>query len=203
MTVLIVCTGNVCRSPAAELLLNEHLGSAAMHYSLRSAGIRAAPGIPIDATIGAMLGGRGIEAAHCSARRVDAGMLESADLILTASTSNRSAVTRMLPAAVRKTFTLKQLARYAPCILDHGEGPVDAVDRIPWILAEVPLARARAPRQDDSIADPLGRSRRRYRAAFNEIDRACVAVAALLGAPLALPSDATRGWWSEMSAVET
>lgn len=180
LTILIVCTGNVCRSPAAEFLLADLLGPTARKFTIRSAGTRAVAKMPIDPIICTALRRRGIETIHFSSRELDVRMLESADLILTASINHRAAVARLLPSALHKTLTLKQLARYAPFILESGASPTDVTERIPWILAAVPRARARARKEDDSIADPRGKSRRQYEAAIDELDHACAAIALLL-----------------------
>jgi protein-tyrosine phosphatase len=182
LTILIVCTGNVCRSPVAEFLLADLLGTTARRFAIRSAGTKAVAKLPIDPTMCSLLRRRGIETIHFSSRALDVRMLESADLILTASTNQRAAVARLLPAALHKTLTLKQLARYAPFILESGERPAEVADRIPWLLAAVPRARARARKDDDdSIADPRGKSRRHYEAAVEELDHACAMIAPLLG----------------------
>ncbi len=181
LTILIVCTGNVCRSPAAEFLLADLLGPTARKFTIRSAGTRAVAKMPIDPIICGLLRRRGIETIHFSSRELDVRMLESADLILTASTNHRAAVARLLPSALHKTLTLKQLARYAPFIQESGASPSDVTQRIPWILAAVPRARARARKDDDdSIADPRGKSRRQYEAAIDELDHACSMIAPLL-----------------------
>jgi protein-tyrosine phosphatase len=180
-TILLVCTGNVCRSPAAEFLLSDLLGPAAKKFTIRSAGTRAVAKVPIDPVICSVLRRRGIETVQFSSRELDVGMLESADLVLTASTNHRATVARLLPSALHKTLTLKQLARYAPFILESGESPADVTQRISWVLAAIPRARARARKDDDdSIADPRGKSRRQYEAAVDELDNACAMIAPLL-----------------------
>ena len=206
-SILLVCTGNLCRSPAAELLLADRLGPAAHDYSIHSAGTKAVTGSPIDPTMRELLGRRGIEATGSLACQVTVGMLESADLILTASTSHRAAVVRILPRAVRKTLTLKQLARYAPAILRFGGGTRTGAERVEWILAAVPQARALVPMGDDSIADPLGKSRRHYRVAIDQLDDACAVIASVLGDPATASTSpgipgSPDGWWSDMSTVE-
>lgn len=185
--ILVVCTGNICRSPAAALLLAHMLGPAAEHFHIHTAGTGAVEGAPMDSIIGRLLNLKGVEATHSSSssRKLNVEMIESADLVLTASTNQRAAVAKLRPAAVRKTMTLKQLARYAPHILDSHVPPLAAADRIPWILAGVPQARARARRpESDSVADPTGKSGRHYKAALNELDRACGLIAPLLRAEL-------------------
>jgi len=205
VNILLVCTGNVCRSPAAEFLLAQRLGPAAAAFSVRSAGTKAVAGAPIDPRMGARLRRRGIDTAHFTSSPLDVAMLEWADLILTASTNNRADVIRLRPSTVGKTLSLRQLARYAPFILQSGQGPAEIADRIPWILSTVPMARAQAPKEDDSIADPRGKSLRRYATALDEVDRACASIAPLLSPTAAAPGvapTASRSWWSETWGLE-
>ena len=185
-TILIVCTGNICRSPAAALLLAHLLGPAAEHFDIHTAGTRAVEGSPMDTVMGRLLGLRGVETTPSASCNLTVEMIESADLVLTASTGQRAAAVKLRPAAVRKTMTLKQLARYAPAILDSHEPPPAAGDRISWILAGLPQARGRAIRtESDSVADPTGKSGRHYKVALQELDRACGLIAPLLRAEFA------------------
>lgn len=180
-TVLFVCTGNVCRSPAAELLLKQLLGTSASRFTIRSAGTKAVAEQPVDPTIASLLVHLGVRVDHFRSRALEVPMISSADLILTASTSHRAAVARLHPASLRKTLTLKQLARYAPQILANSPRPSHTEQMIPWILESIPLARSRTPRDvSDSIIDPIGRSRGQYEASFAEVRRSVAAITPLL-----------------------
>ncbi len=182
--ILIVCTGNVCRSPAAELVLKHMLGPGGAGYDISSAGISARNGAPIDPIVRDMLYARGVDASGFASRRLTCDMLEAADLVLTASTDNRASVVRALPARVHSTLTLKQLARYAPYITSRAEMPSNPTERITWLLDSLPGVRATGRRRagrSDSVPDPIGRSRRRYRSSIDEITAACLAIAPLLG----------------------
>jgi protein-tyrosine phosphatase len=179
-TILIVCTANACCSPAALFLLRRRLGPCADAFRIESAGTAAVQRAPMDPVVGELLQRADVEFTPFAARTLTPGMLASADLVLTATTGQRAAVVRLLPSAVRRTLTLKQLARYAPAILDSGPPPPSDGSRIAWILGAVPGARqGSAGRGDDSVPDPTGGSRRRYIAAFEELDRACTAIAPL------------------------
>ncbi len=182
-TILIVCTANLCRSPAAEFLLRNMLGANGADLRIDSAGTAAADGAPIDPVMDELLNGRGFDTAGFRSRPVSRELLASADLILTAAANNGAAVGRLLPATVRRTLTLKKLARYAPFIATSGEPPASGADRIAWLLSAVPRARARPSgtrHGNDDIADPIGLPRRRYVLALAEIERACAAIAPLL-----------------------
>ncbi|RMG36458.1 MAG: low molecular weight phosphotyrosine protein phosphatase, partial [Gammaproteobacteria bacterium] len=50
LSVLLVCTANICRSPMAEALLRDHLKAKGLDRRVKvaSAGIRAMAGMPPD-----------------------------------------------------------------------------------------------------------------------------------------------------------
>ena len=90
--VLIVCTGNVCRSPYIEYRLRDLLGERGPQIA--SAGTMALAGAPIDPSSGELLAGHGIDASGFVARQLTADMVREADLILTAAREHRADVAR-------------------------------------------------------------------------------------------------------------
>jgi protein-tyrosine phosphatase len=77
-SILAVCTGNVCRSPAVERLLANKLGPT---VTVRSAGTHALVGHAISDSMVALLLDSGIEPNSFEARRLAEPMLKEADLI--------------------------------------------------------------------------------------------------------------------------
>jgi Protein-tyrosine-phosphatase len=175
--ILLVCTGNVCRSPAAEYLLKSELTE--LGIDVASAGVEAIPDQPIDPLYATLLQQRGIDTSDFRSRWLTASMPLAADLILTATSAHRAAVTRMLPPVLHRTLTIKQLARYTPQIVNSAP-PFDAASRIDWILGELPRARSLSLREgSDSIEDPIGKSQRTYETVFAEIEKATGQIASL------------------------
>jgi protein-tyrosine phosphatase len=78
-SILAVCTGNVCRSPAVEHLLANKLGPT---VSVSSAGTHALVGHPISEPVAALLRDSGVESDSFEARHLSERMLKEADLIL-------------------------------------------------------------------------------------------------------------------------
>src|SRR5512133_2901453 len=78
-SILAVCTGNVCRSPAVERLLATKLGPT---VAVTSAGTHALVGHPISEPMAALLHDSGVETNEFEARRLSEQMLKEADLIL-------------------------------------------------------------------------------------------------------------------------
>jgi protein-tyrosine phosphatase len=167
-SILAVCTGNVCRSPAVERLLADKLGST---VRVSSAGTHALVGHPIAEPMAALLRDSGVEPDPFGARRLSAQMLKEADLILSMTRAQRGLVVELWPAAVRRTFTLREFARLLswvdPSVLPAGT----SVDRL---RAALPLAVAargrerRSPDQDD-VTDPFRLSNAVYADSFAQI----------------------------------
>lgn len=160
--VLFVCTGNLCRSPTAEII-TRHLITDAMAprgapIEMISAGTAAIPGRRIATATGAALArlGLGEDARAFRSRRFDADLAERADLVLTAERAHRSVVVTTVPTALRRTFTIREFAR-----LITGTAPPAGTDPADRARAAVRLAaRARGtqgyvPEELDAIGDPI------------------------------------------------
>lgn len=102
--ILTVCVGNICRSPIAEYVLRARLDDP--RVVVESAGIAAVPGARIDPRAQRVLERHGIDSDSHVARRLERGMLESADLVLTMERSQLDFIRAFSPAATGKTFLL-------------------------------------------------------------------------------------------------
>jgi protein-tyrosine phosphatase len=101
-SVLMVCEGNVCRSPLAAALLAER----SPHLEVTSAGTAAMVGAPVDAVIGELAREHGIALDSHVARQLDASLLNAFDLILTMTKAQRDWVEAAFPPARGKVFRL-------------------------------------------------------------------------------------------------
>jgi protein-tyrosine phosphatase len=165
-SILFVCTGNICRSPFAEILTRHLLvgrlgGRAAAAFAISSAGVQAVVGAPMfDATRRELAPWRldGMAAEHFRARQLRSSMVREVDLVLGLNVRHRSAVVEREPAALASTFALREFARLAAGAR-RAELPDEPVARA---HALVELARSRrglAPPtlpQADTVTDPMG-----------------------------------------------
>ncbi|MCL6710960.1 low molecular weight phosphotyrosine protein phosphatase [Pseudomonas sp. R2.Fl] len=78
--VLIVCVGNICRSPMAEAVLHAHGRGSGLR--VRSAGLAARVGDGLHPIAAELLAENGLELDRHVARQIDLRMLVEADLIL-------------------------------------------------------------------------------------------------------------------------
>src|SRR3954453_10019495 len=113
-TVLLVCTGNICRSALAERLgrayLDEVLGEQADAIRLISAGTQAVVGSEMHPDRALVLRGYGAEPGDFRAQQLTDARAASADLTLTMTRPHRRDVLALAPRALARTFTLREAA---------------------------------------------------------------------------------------------
>ena len=115
LEIVIVCTGNTCRSPMAEMLLKNKMATAndisidqlAQHgIHICSAGISATKGsLAADQAIN-VLSNRGLDLTCHSSQPLSYVLANSADLILTLSHSHQHAIVNAWPEFADKTSLL-------------------------------------------------------------------------------------------------
>jgi protein-tyrosine-phosphatase len=109
LKVLFVCTANICRSPAVELLARR----AAPEDSdvvFSSAGTHGVDGGPVNDEIVAALPA-GLDSTAFRSRALTTALLEDADLVLTMEAAQRAFILDEHPRLFRKVFTLGQFAQ--------------------------------------------------------------------------------------------
>lgn len=160
--VLIVCTGNICRSALAERLgrayLDEVLGADAQAIRVWSAGTQAVVGSGVHPDSALVLAGLGGDPAGFAARQLVDDMAIDADLTLTMTRTHRRVVLNAAPRALSRTFTLREAADLVRLVgAEQPEGDTFA-DRCRALVKTMAAARSRrATDAADDIADPIGR----------------------------------------------
>jgi protein-tyrosine phosphatase len=142
-SLLMVCTGNVCRSPMAERLALALLATAATGGGatggdgggggtrpgsaiqagtgpgrgpavvISSAGVSAWTGETMQPNAARALVERGADPTGFRARQLTEQLVMGADLVLCATRAHRSAIVTLAPRALRRTFTLREFDRAA------------------------------------------------------------------------------------------
>jgi protein-tyrosine phosphatase len=161
--ILVVCTGNICRSPMAEGFLRaalvERLGEAAPVVS--SAGTAGWDGSgAMDESIRAAQE-HGVDIRAHLARKLHGAMLEDADLIVCMAAEHRKAIVVAMPDLETKTFTIKELVRLLET--SRAGGPFEAR------VAAAAAARNGSSPPSEDVRDPLGDPIEGYREVAEEL----------------------------------
>ncbi|MDH2066394.1 protein tyrosine phosphatase [Pantoea sp. GD03673] len=101
-SVLVVCVGNICRSPTGERLFKRALPD----LDVRSAGLGALVGHPADKMASSVAEAQGLSLEGHQAQQLTADMCRNVDLILVMEKRHIEQVNRIDPAARGKTMLL-------------------------------------------------------------------------------------------------
>ena len=170
--ILVVCSGNLCRSPFAEgvlrWMLTERFGPSAPEVS--SVGTIARGGEPATSEAIAVASEHGIDASSHASRRLTRQHLAEVDLVLAMTAEHRAAVARLDPEAATKTFTVKELVRLLEDLPDRRDpgGPESMAERVAEADAHRRAGFDGNP-DDQDVADPVGLSLETYRAVAWEL----------------------------------
>jgi protein-tyrosine phosphatase len=178
-TVLVVCLGNVCRSPVAERLLRARLQELIpppVDVSVSSAGVRAWAGRPMDQHAATELLRLGGNPGGFVSAQLTVPMVEDCDLVLTATRELRSRVLEDAPRALRRTFTIREFAALVP--------DPDGVRRPLAQVAQAARRRSDGGTGDHDVPDPIGQSVQVHRDVADLLDLSCTAIARALAASL-------------------
>lgn len=199
--ILVVCTGNICRSAQAEQFIRARIAGSFPELvpvvSVESAGTGAPVGsaMPREAAELSKVHG-GIPGSH-SARQLTVDHVRSADLVIAMAAEHRSAVVRMLPRASRNTFMLTEFAALLENAgQNHPALPPDfsaqgTTDKLRTAVKWASSRRGYLPPADSSppdVIDPYRRSAKVYAESTGQIvealdrtQRAAVSLARRVG----------------------
>jgi protein-tyrosine phosphatase len=168
LSVLVVCTGNICRSPAAELVLGAALDDSVV---VSSAGTGAVVGAPVAPGMARLLAERGLDGSGFVARPLTEDLVTSADVVLAMTRGHRAAVLALAPAALRRSFLFTELVPIAERLGPGAARSEDAV-RLAEVVAAAPRARASVDLDRDApdVEDPYGRADDVFRRVLDRIE---------------------------------
>lgn len=100
--ILVVCVGNICRSPMAEALLKHRFPNK----TIDSAGVGALVGHPADTASLEIMSKQHMDINNHVAKQMDEGLAKKADIIFTMSDGQTKWIEERWPFCRGKTFKL-------------------------------------------------------------------------------------------------
>ena len=134
-TIMTVCTGNICRSPMAEIVLRKFVEDAGLadRVEVKSSAVSSEEhGNPIDRRAQRALHARGYELpAHHFAHRITRDEIDETDLFLPMTASHKASLLRQIPAQdASEVHMYRSFDPNLPVVSESDEYRIDLVD--PW-----------------------------------------------------------------------
>ena len=189
-TILTVCTGNICRSPLAEVLLRARL--EALGVRLHSAGTHAliGAGMPEEARAVALArDARPADIAAHRGRRLREPMVLESDLVLTMTQEQRGFAVQLVPSRLHRIFPVREFARAASGLPDEeirrlaATGGSDPRARLGAVIMAI-AGRRGSISDDDDVLDPYRQGAAAYEASAAQLDPALAEVERVVRAAL-------------------
>jgi protein-tyrosine phosphatase len=156
--ILVVCTANQARSPAAEALFRREAAARRgpdHGLVIRSAGVHATQGEPVLANMATALSRRGILLDKHRSRPMRPEELAASRLVIAMTEEHRRAVNRAAPSVVSRSYTLCEVDRLVSSEWwePTWDGDQAAMDRLRRLRPMVPKGK-----RSEDIVDPAGHS---------------------------------------------
>lgn len=162
--VLMVCTGNICRSPSMHYLAQQLWGEAA---EVTSAGTYAEIGMDATREMRKAAAAHGLTFPRHRPTQLTADLVERADLVLVATQSHARWIEREVGTMPTQVFGIRQAAELATrADAPHGDTPAERLGNAAMALMR---EHRRNPAPLRSLDDPWGHNQEVYERVMNEI----------------------------------
>ena len=174
MGLLFVCRANLIRSPMATSFLRSSLQEVGRgELCVTSAGLQVSPELGMGVEGARVARERGVELARLRPLQVTAQLLRRADLVLTMTEEQRSAVCRLQTGMVERTFTIVEVVR----LLGSGEESMYEDWRHVARAAHAVRPHVARPPEHENVPDPVGTSADQHRIVADSLVRLTEAMA--------------------------
>ncbi|YCH07651.1 low molecular weight phosphatase family protein [Arthrobacter sp. alpha11c] len=180
--ILTVCTGNICRSPVAERLLQAGLNHASPgSFEVRSAGTRAMVGEPIQPLSAKMISTFRGSPDNFAARQLNQKILRETDLVLAMTSRHRGEVLQLDASLLKRTFTIREFARMLAVLETRGDvvpegGILEFWRALPARAASVRHLALPTDPADNDVIDPYRRAEEVYHQMEDELAPAILGI---------------------------
>ena len=178
MKVLFVCTGNICRSPMAELMFPLFFHHAGIETD--SAGTQGLISNPIDPSSARLMELDGIDSSAFRSKRLTPQLAMDSDLILCFTEHQRNKIIALAPRVRTRTFVLSDFANLCKYFSDHNllrSGTVE--NRLHEVIYNASMVRHALPAAED-IDDPYRKEFSAFQKAHDQIGYAFADIAQAL-----------------------
>ncbi|WP_209370421.1 low molecular weight phosphatase family protein [Brevibacterium renqingii] len=153
--ILVICTGNLFRSPLAAGLLQQGFDEVAPgRFLVDSAGTAGVSAEPVTHEVKSLAAEWGFDLSGFRARRLQSTDIIESDLIIGMERWHRSQAVILEPSALKRSFTLREFAR----IIRPLPAAVGLTSRRRWTQLVSQAQRSRMPHADrpecDDVVDP-------------------------------------------------
>ena len=124
--ILILCIGNICRSPMCEAIFSDKFEKHPSHH-ISSAGLGALVDSPADPLAQLVMRQKGLNISAHRARQVTREMLLTSDIIFTMSTRQQEDIEIMMPSLRGRVYRLGKWGGYD--VPDPYQRPIEAFEQ--------------------------------------------------------------------------
>ena len=122
MKIMFICTGNICRSAMAHVMLEKRVEEEDKNIQVYSCGVYAQNGDrPTEEAISVLATIYNVDLRKHRATNIADSEIEEMDVILCATTSHKNNVLNRYPELEGKVFTMKEYAGYPANDMDIND----------------------------------------------------------------------------------
>lgn len=140
--ILVVCTGNICRSPIAQRMLEQRSSELGLGWTVSSAGTRAMNGHDMHPESARALRALGLDPLPFASRFLTPPLIADSDLVLCLARDHRAAARQLAPIRWRTIITLREAGLDPAVSADRNAASLDIADPLGKPAAEFDRAAA-------------------------------------------------------------